>query len=714
MKHKIALYFFSFILFGFLFAAADATAQTIGYRQTDLASNLPNVANNVTPGLVNPWGIAFLSDQPFFIADNKVGRVTVHDASGLSVGPGGFIVPNAIGTGFDTPTGSVADQNSFFGGLLLLKPFILVTDEGTVFTWSPDAQGNIPPAATLVVNHTSAGAVYKGVAILNSSLTAPALAVTDFHGGFIETFLPGFSPVALPGSFTDPSLPAGYAPFGIQVIGQQVFVTYALQDAVKHDPVVGAGNGIVSIFDMDGNFVLRFATAGALNVPWGVTQASANFGPFSNNILIGNVGDGNINAYDLATGNFIGKLKDGDGHAIARIGLHGLAFRSDGFGDPDTLYFTSQFQNAQDGLFGAITTGLVSLTRVSAPDTPTDTSATITATVAAALDNPGTPSGTVTFLDGSNRLGIASLVNGSATLNTIFADAGIHAITAQYNGDAFFLPSSNTIPVQVTGLATRLTLAAPADATPGSTVLLTATINSSGGIPTGQVTFLDGNTSLGTSPLDGTGFAILRINTLAAGLHSLTASYAGDGKFDGSTSVAVSINIANPDFSLGAAPTTATVIAGQSTQFMLTVTPAGGFANNVTFSCSSVTGVACSFTPAMIAPANAAASTTLTVTTSASTSRYGLLMPDLIGPCALLLALALFCLVVARGGKLRNARASLLTATAVLTIVALGLAIGGCGGYGSSTQPNRGTASIMITAQSGTISHTTTVMVTVQ
>ncbi len=714
MKNKIALYFFSFILFGFLFAAADATAQTIGYRQTDLASNLPNVANNVTPALVNPWGMAFLSGQPFFIADNQAGRVTVHDASGLSVGPGGLIVPNATETGFDTPTGIVADQNSFFGGLLLLKPFILVTDEGTVFTWSPDAQGNIPPAATLVVNHTSAGAVYKGVAILNSSLTAPALAVTDFHGGFIETFLPGFSPVALPGSFTDPNLPTGFAPFGIQVIGRLVFVTYAVQDAAKRDPVIAAGNGIVSIFDMDGNFVRRFATAGALNAPWGVTQASGNFGPFSNNILIGNAGDGNINAFDLATGNFVGKLKDGDGHVVANIGLHGLAFRSDGFGNPDTLYFTSQFNNEDDGLFGAITTGLVSLTRVSAPDTPSNTSATITATVAGALDNPGTPSGTVTFLDGSNRLGIAPLVNGSATLNAIFADAGIHAITAQYNGDAVFLASSNTIPVQVTGLATRLTLATPADAAPGSTVILTATINSTGGVPTGQVTFLDGNTSLGTSPLDGTGIAILRINTLAAGAHSLTASYAGDGKFDGSTSAAVTINIANPDFSLGAAPSSATVIAGQSTQFMLTVTPAGGFANNVTFSCSSVTGVTCSFNPAMITPANAAASTALTVTTSASTSRYGLLMPDLIGPCALLLALALFCLVVARGGKLRNARASLLTATALLTIVALGLAIGGCGGYGGSTQPNRGTASIMITAQSGTISHTTTVMVTVQ
>src|SRR5256886_6854781 len=138
MKHKIALYFFSFILFGFLFAAADATAQTIAYRQTNLSSNLPNVANNVAPGLVNPLGIAFLSDQPFFIADNKAGRVTAHDSTGIGVVPGGFIVPNATGTGFDTPTGIVADQNSFFGGPSLVKPFILVTEQGTIFTWGPD------------------------------------------------------------------------------------------------------------------------------------------------------------------------------------------------------------------------------------------------------------------------------------------------------------------------------------------------------------------------------------------------------------------------------------------------------------------------------------------------------------------------------------------------------------------------------------------------
>jgi uncharacterized protein (TIGR03118 family) len=714
VKNKIALYFASFFLFGFLLVATHATAQTVGYRQINLASNLPNVANNVRPGLVNPWGIAFLPGQPFFIANNKFGLVTSHDTTGFSVAPGGFTLPNATGTGVDHPTGIVADPNSSFGGPSLIKPFILVTDEGTVFTWGPDARGDLPPQATLVVNSSSRGAVYKGVAILNSSLTAPALAVTDFHGGFIETFLPGFRPVALPGSFTDPNLPAGYAPFGIHVIGSQVFVTYAVQDAAKHDPIFGPGNGIVSIFDMDGNFVRRFATAGALNAPWGITQASANFGPFSNNILIGNAGDGSINAFDLASGNFEGKLKDGDFHVIVNIGLHGLAFRSDGFGDLDTLYFTSEFQNSEDGLFGAITTGLVSLTRVSAPDTPTNTSATITATAAAALDNPGAPTGTVTFLDDTNRLGTAPLVNGVATLDAILTDVRNHNITALYGGDGVFLPSSNTIPVQVTGPATTTTLTAPANAAPGSPVTLTVTTNSAGGTPTGQIVFHDGNTGLGTAPLNAAGIATLRINTLAAGAHSLTASYAGDGKFGSSTSAAVSINIANADFSLGAAPTSAAVIAGQSTQFMLTVAPAGGFANNVTFSCSPVTGISCTFNPAMVTPANGTASTTLTVTTSASVPRYGFLVLDPIGPGFLVVALALFSLVMRRGGRVRNARASLLAATAALVIVGLSLTLGGCGGYGSNVQPNRGTASITVTAQSGTISHSTTVSVTVQ
>jgi hypothetical protein len=176
----------------------------------------------------------------------------------------------------------------------------------------------------------------------------------------------------------------------------------------------------------------------------------------------------------------------------------------------------------------------------------------------------------------------------------------------------------------------------------------------------------------------------------------------------------VTINIANADFSFLTAPPAASVIAGQSTQFLLTVTPAGGLANNVTFSCSPVAGIICTFNPAMVAPTNGAATTTLTVTTSATVSRYGFLVLGLAGPGAFLAALAFLSLVLWRGEYLRNAGSLRLATPAAAVMVMLGLAIGGCGGYSSSTQPNRGTASIVVTAQSGNISHTTRIRVTVQ
>src|SRR5260370_42546317 len=126
VKRRVVLYFVAFFLFGLLFVADIVTAQTMAYRQNNLASNLSNVANNVIPGLVDPWGIAFLSGQPFFIADNTAGRVTAHDSTGIGVVPGGFIVPNVPGTGFATPTGTVADQNSFFARPSLAIPFTFV------------------------------------------------------------------------------------------------------------------------------------------------------------------------------------------------------------------------------------------------------------------------------------------------------------------------------------------------------------------------------------------------------------------------------------------------------------------------------------------------------------------------------------------------------------------------------------------------------------
>jgi uncharacterized protein (TIGR03118 family) len=708
LKSKLVFFFCCLILLGF--GAAGTGAQSIAYRQTDLTSNAPGFANNLTPALVNPWGIAFLSGQPFFIANNNSGIVTSHDATGLSVGFRSFTVPNSTATGLEHPTGIVADQNNSFGGASFVQPLILVTEEGSIFAWGPDPRGDLLQQATL--ERRRASAVYTGVAILNSAVAQPTLAVVDFSGGFIDTFLPGFTAVALPGAFIDPNLLPGFAPFGIQTIGNQVFVTYALQDVTKHNPVPGAGNGFVSIFDVEGNFVKRFATGGALNAPWGITKASANFGPFSNDILIANAGDGTISAFDPTTGQFAGVLQDGDGVEITNAGLQGLAFRADGFGDPNTLYFTSRINDKNNGLFGAIAPGLVSTIRVSAPNGNINVNLTMTASVAAGPGNAGTPTGTVSFLDGDIPLKPVPVVNGSASLSTFFTTAGIHSITAQYSGDSTFLPSQAETSMRITGIATTASLVAPADAAPGALIALNATISSAGGIPTGQVNFLDGTTNLATATLNAEGSAFLRTDTLSAGTHLLTATYAGDGTFEGSTSAAVTLDIANPDFSVGAAPSTASVIAGRSTQFALTVTPAGGFTNSVTFSCVPVTGVTCSFDPATVTPAGGPVNTKLTVTVSPNVGQSGPLMPERMGPLGLLFAIALFAFAMLRIRTLPSARWSPAGAMAAL-IFTLALAIGGCGGYGNSTPANRRTATVNITAQSGTISHSTTVTVTV-
>ncbi len=714
MKNKPVFSLASLFLLAFLFGTEVTFAQTVAFRETKLASNLPNVANNFIPPLVNPWGIAFLPGNPFFVADNQGGRVTSLDATGGGATPGGFAVPNSDGTSSDNPTGIVADSNSFFGGPFLIKPFIVVTDHGTILSWGPDAHGDLPQNATLQVDHGSNGAAYKSVAILNSSLTSPALAVTDFHGGFIETFLPGFSPVALPGSFVDPNLPTGYAPFGIQVIGKQVFVSYAVQDSAKHDPVSGSGNGIVNIFDMDGNFVRRFATGGSLNAPLTITQASASFGPFGSDILIGNLGDGKINAFDPANGNLVGTLTDGDGNDLVEPGLHGLTFRPDGFGDPNTLYFTSQVTNDQSGQFGSITTGLQSSTKIAVPTTPTEEPANFTIEVSAAVGNSGTPTGIVTIRDGNAILGNPALNHGTATFIATLTGVGMHTISAHYEGDATFLPSSFQIQTQVTGLATTVRLKSPSDAAPGSPLNLSATVSSSGGIPTGQIVFHDGNTDLGTSPLDGAGVATLRIAAPSIGVHSLTASYSGDDKFSAAASAPVTLTVANADFTLTSAPASAQVIAGQSTQFDLTVTPAGGFANDVSLSCSPVVGITCSFHFPTVTTAHGIATARLTVTTSATVNRYGLLFLDLLRLSGTFLAVSMFVFLMWRDGKFKNVRSAFLTRLAAAAALAFLLTAVGCGGYGSGTQANRGTASVVVTANSGTISHTTTLKVTVQ
>lgn len=721
MKRILVLLERSFLvlLAGLVVAVCGASAQTKVYGQTNFVSNTPSSFNNVDPLLQNAWGMAFAPRQAFFIAASARGQVRFYDAAGNGSFPFAFrVFASAADPTRSRPSGIVF--NPLATDFILddtSSQFVVVSLDGTISGWGVDTNGDIPTFATLARDDSAGGAVYTGVAILNPAGRTEFLAVANFHNGRIETFSTRFELLAPAGDFTDPNLPAGFAPFNIQQIGKQVFVTYALQDADKQNPVVGAENGIVDIFDQQGNFVRRFATGGTLNAPWGVAVASANFGPFSNDLLIGNFGDGTISAFDPTTGNFVGQLKDGAGNPIANPGIRGLTFRSDGFGDPNTLYFAAGSVDEQAGLFGAITSGLASTTSVSVTPSPVQSGsrAGFTITVAAGPGNTGVPTGNIIFQVGNEAATAATLVNGVFQFDDVLTGVGNHAIRIEYSGDATFLPNSSSTNVQVFGEPTTLTLDSHANAAVGEPVKLTATIHSAAGTPTGMTIFHDGRTALGAASLDGTGVATLTVSNLTAGTHSITADYSGDENFDVSTAAAVTITITNPDFSFGAAPASATVTAGQSTNFMLTVTPAGGFANNVTFSCAPVTGITCTFAPPTVTPTNGTANTTLTVTTSAGVLQYGLMGHRPIGPISFFACLSLLSLLVRHRRKFPRLRAFMLTATAVLAIMALSAGLGGCGGYKSSgAGANRGTASISVTAQSGNISHTTTLSVTVQ
>jgi uncharacterized protein (TIGR03118 family) len=718
VKHILVWKFCLVVLVGLVVTVGSASAQTKVFGQTNFVANTPGGFNNVDPLLQNPWGIAFAPRQAFFIASSARGQIRMYDDAGDGVFPFAFrVFASAADPTQSRPSGIVFNPVST--DFILddtSSQFVVVSLDGTISGWAVDANGDIPSFATLARDDSAGGAVYTGVAILNPAGSTEFLAVANFHNGRIETCSTRFQLLAPAADFTDPHLLAGFAPFNIQQIGNQVFVTYALQDADKQNPVIGTENGIVDIFDQQGNFVRRFATGGTLNAPWGVAVASANFGPFSNDVLIGNFGDGTISAFDPGTGNFVGQLKDGAGNPIANPGIRGLTFRPDGFGDPNTLYFAAGSVDGQAGLFGAITSGLASATSVSVTPSPVQNGgrANIAITVAAGTGNTGVPTGNIIFQFGNEAITAATLTNGSFQFDDVLTGVGTHVIKVQYGGDAIFLPSIFQTEVQVTGQATTLTLDSHASAVVGEPVKLTATIHSAAGTPTGTIVFHDGNTALGAAALDVTGVSSLTVSNLAAGIHSITANYTGDDNFDVSTAAAVTVTITNPDFSIGAAPPSATVTAGQSTNFMLTVTPAGGFVNNVTFSCAPVTGITCTFAPPTVTPTNGTANTTLTVTTSAGVLQYGLTAHHPIGPIYFFATLSLLSLLVRHRRKFPRLRTFLLTTTTVLAIVALSAGLGGCGAYNSGVAANRGTASINVTAQSGNISHATIVSVTVQ
>jgi uncharacterized protein (TIGR03118 family) len=344
------------LLLASVIALGNVEAQSNNYVQTNLVSRVPGLALNFDDDLQHPWGLAASANQAFRIAANAKGQFRSYDAGGIPQDPRAVIaIPPGVQT-LANPTGVAANTTVYFvpRASPLPSPFLFATRQGTISGEYNDGRGDIQTTTLLVVDHGSQGAEYTGLAILTPDCCAPYLAAADFHRGYIETFTALFDPLGIVGAFEDSNLPAGYAPWNVQVVGDHVFVAYALQDAAQHNPVAGAGNGIVDIYNLDGSFVRRFASNGQLNVPSGIVQAGANFGAFSNDILIGNYGDGLINAFDPSTGQFMGTLKDGNGNPIANLNLHSMVFGDGNPGHVDTLYLTAGLGGGADGVFAAI------------------------------------------------------------------------------------------------------------------------------------------------------------------------------------------------------------------------------------------------------------------------------------------------------------------------------------------------------------------------
>jgi uncharacterized protein (TIGR03118 family) len=348
-------------------ASAGSPVASSAYRQTNLVSDVPGLALHTDPNLRNSWGTSTGPGLPIWVADNHAGAATLYDGQGnpqpgpgsqqlvvtipapRSAGPGAAGAPD--GTVFNpTPDGFLVSKH----GVSAPARFLFATEDGTIAGWNPAVD---PARAVIAVDRSTVtdragdhGAEYKGLALV-STPAGKLLYATNFRFGTIEVFDTSFH---LVNSFTDPTVPAGFAPFGIHNIGGSLYVTFAKQDAAKQDDDAGPGNGFVDVFAPDGTLLQRLASQGPLNSPWAVTLAPAAFGAFGGDILVGNFGDGRINAFNPATGQFLGQLRT-HGGPITISGLWGLRFPAGSLNaTPGALYFTAGPNHEADGLLGDI------------------------------------------------------------------------------------------------------------------------------------------------------------------------------------------------------------------------------------------------------------------------------------------------------------------------------------------------------------------------
>lgn len=330
------------------------------YTQTNLISDIPGVARITDPNLVNPWGLSAIGASPLWVADNGADKSTLYTGgvNGSIPAARSLVVDIAGGA----PTGTVGNTTGSKTDFLVHTDtgtapanFIFSSENGFITAWS----GAVSGTTAQIVARGSHRAVFKGLALASVG-TANYLYATDFRNGQVDVFDGNFDRVSSNSgpfardAFTDPNLPRGFAPFGIQPINGNLYVSYAKQDAKRHDDVAGPGNGFVDVFSTSGVLQTRLVSGGDLNSPWGMVLAPSTFGGFAGDLLVGNFGDGTIHAYDPNNGTEAGTLTNTDGNPITIDGLWGLRFGNGTFGAQGDLVFAAGIAAEGHGLLGEI------------------------------------------------------------------------------------------------------------------------------------------------------------------------------------------------------------------------------------------------------------------------------------------------------------------------------------------------------------------------
>ena len=336
-------------------AAMLCAGENAGYKQTNIVSNTTGFAKVTDSNLADPRGMAFLAGHGFAVSDEKAGVATLYDLSG-NVQHTATIPAAGGSSAFSTPTGVVANRTPGFviaqEGTRTPSRFIFAAADGTISGWDGRSE-----AAVQTVDHSMAGALYTGLAMITNS-SGSFLLAPDFRSGRIEVFDSNFQAAQLEGDFADATVPAGFVPFSVHSVLSEgvelVVVAYAKQDGTRRFVVTGAGNGFVDLFDVNGNLLRRIASNGELNAPFGVALAPDGFGPFGGALLVGNFGDGTINAFNFGTGDAMGRLHDGNGNVITNASLGDLMFGQLGDSASSMLFFTAGLANGEHGLFGSI------------------------------------------------------------------------------------------------------------------------------------------------------------------------------------------------------------------------------------------------------------------------------------------------------------------------------------------------------------------------